>query len=313
MELRAHFEDTPRVHGILLVDKPRGITSHDVVWRVRRAVSDRTVGHAGTLDPMATGLLVVLIGHATRLSTWLTLDRKRYLTTVRFGATTHSLDADGTVTAQMPDGTASPTREAVCEAVARSVGPMQQVPPAVSAIKVDGVPMHARVRRGEDVALDARAVTLEAAAVCDVREGECDLDLTVSKGFYVRSYARDLADALGTLGHLTALRRVASGAFTVDDAVEPALLERAAQRDPEAQSAVRARVLPLTEASRAMRTATVDDDTARALSQGKKLPTERDEGVLLVFDQTARPVAVCEVHEGVLRVLRGFGGPWPTE
>ncbi len=291
--------------GILLVDKPRGITSHDVVARVRRAVRDRSVGHAGTLDPMATGLLVVLLGRATRLSTWLTLDRKRYVTTVRFGSTTASLDADGPVTA---DGAPLPSRDAVIAAVERAVGPMMQVPPAVSAIKVGGVPMHERARRGEEVALDARPVTLERAAVLDVREGECDLDLTVSKGFYVRSFARDLAADLGTLGHLTALRRTESGAFTLDGALPPDALERASRGDEAARAELHAKVLPLTAAARAMRTLTVDAAAATALGHGKRVATVAEDGVALVLDETGAPVCVANVSEGVMSVARGFGG-----
>ncbi len=293
--------------GLLLVDKPRGITSHDVVWRVRRAVRDRTVGHAGTLDPMATGLLVVLIGKATRLSAWLTLDRKRYVTTVRFGATTASLDADGEVTARMPEGSPSPTEESVREAVARRVGPMLQVPPAVSAIKVDGVAMHERARRGEEVELEARPVTLERAVVLAVREGECDVDLTVSKGFYVRSFARDLAADLGTLGHLTALRRTESGVFSVSEAVAPETLEAAARGDEAARAEVIARVAPLSSASRAMRSLTVDADAAVALGHGKRLPTDASDGVLLVLTEDGAPVCVANASAGVLSLARGFG------
>jgi tRNA pseudouridine55 synthase len=294
--------------GLLLVDKPRGITSHDVVWRVRRAVRDRTVGHAGTLDPMATGLLVVLLGKATRLSAWLTLDRKRYVTTVRFGATTASLDADGAFTERMPEGAALPSPEAVREAVARRVGPMLQVPPAVSAIKVDGVAMHERARRGEEVALDARPVTLERAEVLAVREGECDLDLTVSKGFYVRSFARDLAADLGTLGYLTALRRTESGVFTVDEALDPDTLDAASRGDRDARERVVARVAPLASASRAMRSLTVDANTAIALGHGKRVPCEADEGVALVLSEEGAAVCVANVSGGVMSVARGFGG-----
>lgn len=294
--------------GLLLIDKPRGITSHDVVWRVRRAVRDRTVGHAGTLDPMATGLLVVLLGKATRLSAWLTLDRKRYVTTVRFGVATASLDADGAVTAQMPEGTAVPSPDAVRAAVAKRVGPMLQVPPAVSAIKVDGEPMHARTRRGEEVVLDARPVTLERAEVLDVRPGECDLDLTVSKGFYVRSFARDLAEDLGTLGHLTALRRTESGVFTLDDAVDPETLDAAARNDADARARVMAKVAPVASAARAMRSLTVDAETAVALGHGKRVACAADEGVALVLSDAGAVVCVANVREGVMSVARGFGG-----
>ena len=298
------------MHGLLLVDKPQGITSHDVVSRVRRAVRDRTVGHAGTLDPMATGLLVVLLGKATRLSTWLTLDRKRYVATVRFGATTGSLDADAPITERAPEGTPAPGEEAVCEAVSRRVGPMLQVPPAVSAIKVDGVAMHKRVRRGEEVVLDARPVTLERAAVLAVRPdaSECDLDLTVSKGFYIRSFARDLAEDLGTLGYLTALRRTESGPFSVNGALAADTLERASRGDEDARAAVRAAVQPVSAASQAMRALTVDAAAAIDLGHGKRVATDAADGVALVLTDDGTPVCVATVSEGVMTVARGFGG-----
>jgi tRNA pseudouridine55 synthase len=292
------------MNGILLVDKPGGMTSHDVVSRVRRAAGMREVGHAGTLDPMATGLLLVLLGEATKLSAWLTLDEKRYVTTVRFGATTATLDADGPIT-ETSDAPL-PTAEAVAAAVAALVGSMLQEPPAVSAIKVGGVAMHERVRRGETVALPPRPVTLHRATLLAVREGACDVDLTASKGFYVRSYARDLAASLGTLAYLTALRRLASGAFTVDEALDAATLERAAKKDPEAREALVAKLLPMTAAGRAMLMVTVDDDTAKALTQGKRPPTTVADGTVLVFDERAQAVCVATAGEGVLRVERGF-------
>lgn len=291
-------------HGILLVDKPRGLTSHDVVARVRRAAGTRQVGHAGTLDPMATGLLVVLLGEATKLSAWLTLDEKRYAATLRFGVATATLDADGPVTETVTAPPPSP--EALAAAVARLRGPMEQIPPAVSAIKVEGVAMHERVRRGESVDLPPRAVTLHRAELTAVGEGVCDVDLTASKGFYVRAYARDLAAALGTVAHLTALRRLASGVFTVAEALDPDTLARAAKGDVEARGALRARLLPLTAAGRAMPVLTVDDAAARALGQGKRPPCEHPDGTVLVVDTRGEAVCVATAEGGVLRVERGF-------
>lgn len=291
-------------HGILLVDKPGGLTSHDVVARVRRAAVTRQVGHAGTLDPMATGLLVVLVGEATKLSAWLTLDEKRYITTIRFGVATATLDADGAVT-ETREGP-PPSAEAITAAVAALVGPMLQTPPAVSAIKVGGVAMHERVRRGESVELAPRPVALHRATLLAVREYECDVDLTASKGFYVRSYARDLAAALGTVAHLTALRRLASGAFTVGEALDADTLARAAKGDVTARAALRTKVLPIAAAGRAMPVVTVDDDAAKALGQGKRPPCAHPDGTVLVLDARGEPVCVATVGDGVLKVERGF-------
>jgi tRNA pseudouridine55 synthase len=290
--------------GILLVDKPRGVTSHDVVSRARRALGTRQVGHAGTLDPMATGLLVVLVGEATKLSAWLTLDQKRYLATVRFGSTTDTLDADGTVTALAPEGTPAPTPARIHEAVRAMVGPSMQVPPVVSAIKVGGVAMHERTRRGESVELAPRPVELVRAVVLAVREdvAECDLDLTCSKGFYVRSFARDLAESLGTYGHLTALRRLESGAFTLDGAFDGDALMRA----PKGDESVRAALAPLVSVARAMRTVTVDDAQAKALGYGQRVACEGDDGVVLVLREDGTPVCVGTLSANVLSVSRGL-------
>ncbi|MCA9612842.1 MAG: tRNA pseudouridine(55) synthase TruB [Myxococcales bacterium] len=203
------MSDAP--HGVLVVDKPPGMTSHDVVSRVRRAFRTRAVGHAGTLDPMATGVLVVAIGEATKLVPWLTADDKSYDATLRLGTATDSLDADGAVTetASVPEL----TRDEIRDAANAFLGPHAQRAPAVSAIKVDGVRLHARARRGEVVEPPLRDVVLHEVAIRAYEARDVELSLRCGKGFYVRSFGRDLAARLGTLGHLTALRRTASGRF----------------------------------------------------------------------------------------------------
>jgi tRNA pseudouridine55 synthase len=206
------------VSGVLVVDKPKGPTSHDVVARVRRALRTREVGHAGTLDPMATGVLVVAVGEATKLVPWLTAHDKSYRATLRLGVATHSLDAEGEIVEERPVLWDDARLEAAVQAeLARS----EQVPPAVSAIKVDGVAAHARVRRGEALELPARPVVVRRLTLLALRRDppELDLEIACGKGYYVRSLARDLSERLGTVGHLTALRRLSSGPFTLDDAV----------------------------------------------------------------------------------------------
>ncbi len=292
--------------GILRVDKPRGVTSHDVVAWVRRSVGQRSVGHAGTLDPMATGLLVVLLGQATKLSAYVTADAKRYIATVRFGIATDTLDADGTVLETSPAGTPSPHRDTLATTLAGMVGVMLQVPPVVSAIKVDGVPMHARTRRGESMELAPREVTLVAADVLTVGDGDCTVDVTVSKGFYVRSLARDLAAALGTVGHLTALRRISSGALSVDGAVTEDILRAATQRDPKACATVVSAVEPIATAAHAMRKLTVSPEAVRELGFGRTVVLPEEDGTVLVLGDTGVPVCVGAFNNGVLSVLRGL-------
>jgi len=207
--------------GLVVVDKPGGMTSHDVVARLRRLAGTRKVGHAGTLDPMATGVLLVGVNRATRLLGHLTLTEKAYDATVRLGLATTTDDAEGEPL-PTPPATAV-TEQALRDAAAELVGDIEQVPSSVSAIKVDGRRSYARVRAGEDVALAARPVTVHALTVHAVRpaqDGLLDADVSVrcSSGTYVRALARDLGRALGTGGHLTALRRTAVGPFGLAEA-----------------------------------------------------------------------------------------------
>ena len=206
--------------GLVIVDKAGGMTSHDVVARVRRLAGTRKVGHAGTLDPMATGVLVVGVEKATRLLGYLTLTEKEYSATIRLGQTTSTDDAEGEIT-----GTATAegvTVEAIGQAVAGLVGEIQQVPPAVSAIKVDGQRAYRLTRAGAAPELKARPVTVYEFTVTAVRRAgdlvDVDARLRCSSGTYIRALARDLGTALGTGGHLTRLRRTRVGGYRVEDA-----------------------------------------------------------------------------------------------
>jgi tRNA pseudouridine55 synthase len=293
-----------RTDGILLVDKPGGCTSHDVVARARRAFGQREVGHAGTLDPMATGLLVLLLGEATKLSAYLTADDKAYVATIEFGVTTDTLDADGVVVNR--SDAAAPAREDIERTLAAMIGPMKQVPPSVSAIKRGGVASHARVRRGEVVELEPRDVSLASAVLRDVSGSRCTIEIACSKGFYVRSLARDLAERHGTVGCLVALRRTRTGAFDVREAVHGDRVMLAARGDASATADVRSAVRPIGEARRSMRTIEATDDEARALACGKAIAREETDGVVLVMRADGVPVCIGSVSERVLRVVRGF-------
>jgi tRNA pseudouridine55 synthase len=212
---------TTTPEGLLLVDKPAGWTSHDVVARIRRVCGTRRVGHAGTLDPMATGVLVLGVGRATKLLTFLVGCDKGYAATVRLGQSTVTDDAAGDVVASADASGVS--RAALDAAVARLTGAIEQVPSSVSAIKIDGQRSYARVRSGEEVRLAARPVTVSRFAILDVRPSgtllDVDVEVEVSSGTYVRALARDLGAALGVGGHLTALRRTRVGRYAIDDAV----------------------------------------------------------------------------------------------
>lgn len=213
--------------GVILIDKPQGLTSHDVVARTRKAAGTRKVGHAGTLDPMATGLLVLGLNSSTRLLTFVVGLGKEYFATIRLGQTTDSDDADGEITASVPVGHL--TAEAVAAAIPAFTGEVSQVPSTVSAIRVNGKRAYDLARAGETVELAARTVTISAIEVLAVRPGADHFDLDVrvecSSGTYIRAIARDLGAALGVGGHLTALRRSKVGPFDVADAVPVADLD----------------------------------------------------------------------------------------
>jgi tRNA pseudouridine55 synthase len=227
--------------GLLIVDKPAGWTSHDVVARCRRLCGTRKVGHAGTLDPMATGVLVLGINRATKLLTFLVGCDKTYTATIRLGQSTITDDAEGEITTTSDVGDLSV--EAVVRAVADLTGEISQVPSAVSAIKVGGQRSYARVRAGQDVVLPARPVTVNRFDILDQRirpaghgtaghqVWDCDVIVDVSSGTYIRALARDLGTALGVGGHLTALRRTRVGRFGLDSAHSLEDLEVASEAD----------------------------------------------------------------------------------
>lgn len=219
--------------GVLVVDKPRGWTSHDAVLRVRRALRVREVGHTGTLDPMATGVLVLAVGEATKLVPWLTAQSKMYETSLALGIETDTLDADGrevrraavdpAILVALGDAAELLRLPAMAAALDRERARGEQVPPAYSAIHTAGERAFVRARRGENVVLPPRPVRVHrlVLAGCEREPPGLALSLEVSKGYYVRSLARDFAEALGTVAHLTSLRRTRSGAFEASEAVAP--------------------------------------------------------------------------------------------
>ena len=301
---RAADADVPP--GILLVDKPGGMTSHDVVARARRVLSVRRVGHAGTLDPMATGLLVLGVGAATRLLGHLGGSDKVYEATVRLGQTTVTDDREGEVLTTT--SAASLDDDAVRAALAAQTGPLQQVPSSVSAVKVEGRRSYDRVRAGEEVVLEPRSVTVHRLDVHGITRPTPDLvdvEVTVActAGTYVRAIARDAGAALGVGGHLTALRRTASGPFTTDRAapVEEAAAALAAGGGPG--------VLGLTDAATAIYPERrLTDDEARALGYGQRIAATGRPGPTAAVDPAGRLVALVEDAGSTARVTVGFPG-----
>lgn len=215
------------VFGILLVDKPAGPTSHDVVDRIRRATGTKKVGHTGTLDPMASGLLVLCLGPATRLSQYLIAHDKRYDAQIRFGAETDTHDAQGEI---VREGGPIPSLKALQEALEQFKGTIKQVPPAHSAIRVKGKRAYEKARAGENVELAARRVEIHQLEINAYEPPTVHLSIACSSGTYIRALARDLGRILDTAAHLTALRRTGVGSFSIDQAIDLEQLLSAVER-----------------------------------------------------------------------------------
>jgi tRNA pseudouridine55 synthase len=228
--------------GVLLIDKAPGMTSHDVVAITRRALNTKKVGHCGTLDPLATGLLIVVIGKGTKIQDLLMAEDKEYVGTMRLGEVTDSQDADGEVTEtrEVPEF----TREQIDAAFAQFKGDFYQTPPMVSAIKKEGVPLYKLARQGKIVEREPRFVHVFGYEVKDVRLPEIEFRIVCSKGFYVRTYAHDIGQALGCGAHLRSLRRTKSGRFTLEHAVT---VEELKSSDP---AVIAAKILDLPTVSR---------------------------------------------------------------
>ncbi len=310
--------------NVFIVDKPAGMTSHDVVARARRILHQKGVGHAGTLDPLATGVLVLLSGQATKLALYLTADDKVYSTTIRLGVATDSLDADGIVTEEraLPEALAAALRAwpssppegamdgrgLLARALVSELARTSQVPPSVSAIHVDGQRAHALSRKlGADaVVLPPRDVRVRSLMITatDVDAGTIDVELHVDKGYYVRAFARDFAQALGTVGHVSRLRRLASGGFTLADATELA----SDSLRPIALADAARRALPVV---------TLNADGVTLARHGKPLPVTAFETPpapdvpMAWLDPAGALVAVGLLTADVGKVLRGFSVP-PT-
>ncbi len=284
--------------GLTIVDKPQGLTSHDVVARMRRLADTRKVGHAGTLDPMATGVLVVGLGRATRLLGYVSGHDKAYTATIRLGVSTVTDDAEGEAIAST--STAGIDEAAIRAGLQSLTGDLEQVPSSVSAVKVAGRRAYSRVRAGEEVTLKPRAVTVSELDLCELRRPTADtidLDVTVvcTSGTYIRALARDLGAGLGVGGHLTALRRTRVGRFSIEQA---RTLEELGPRPItlDLPAAIR-QTLP---------SLTVDAETARALGYGQRVRAQGLAGVYGVFDPAGSAVALVEDLDGQARAVVGF-------
>ena len=270
----------PTTNGFVVIDKPAQMTSHDVVAKLRKRFNEKRVGHAGTLDPDATGVLLVGVGYVTRLMTYLSGMSKSYVGEVVLGSTTSTLDDSGDVTGTYD--MAAVTLDDVLAAAKRFVGEIEQVPPMVSALKVDGRRLHELAREGIEVERKARTITIHSLTVAPTNEANVfAIDVTCSSGTYIRTLAADLGTALGGGAHLRNLRRTSVGPFDLSDAQQ---LESATLRSSR-------------EALRSMASVGVDDGVVASIRNGRSLPIFDGSGPWAIVDDDGRLVAVYE-HGG---------------
>jgi tRNA pseudouridine55 synthase len=291
------------LHGWIILDKPVGLGSTTCVSALKRILREAgepktRVGHGGTLDPLASGVLPIALGEATKLAGRMLDATKVYEFTIGFGEETDTLDGEGEVVAT---SAVRPTRGQVEGVLSRFTGAIEQVPPAYSALKIEGKAAYARARAGEAVELKPRAVTIHELVVKDATAGDATFSATVSKGTYIRSLARDIARALNTVGHVTKLRRTRAGPFGLESAISLDFLEEAAK----ARQLTRT-VLPLNAALDDIPALPVTPDQARLLRHGQMLfgfPATPGLRMAMLEDT---PVALVEASADGLRVVRGF-------
>ncbi len=294
------------VNGWIILDKPHGLGSTQAVGAVKRNLREAglgkvKVGHGGTLDPLATGILPIALGEATKLAGRMLDASKEYAFTIRFGEETDTLDLEGKVIAQ---SAVRPTRSEIEAVLPRFTGPIEQVPPAYSAIMVDGERAYDLARAGEEVVLKSRAVTIHSLTITQVGEGEVTLIAHVSKGTYIRSLARDIARALGTVGHVTMLRRLRAGPFGLAQAISLDKLNEVGKGAPLEHV-----LLPLEAGLVDIPALDLTPEQARAVRQGRVLDgLPHNDGLYWVRSGTV-PVALVELSGMSLSVVRGFNLP----
>lgn len=301
------------VHGWIALDKPLDVTSTQAVAIVKRLLNAQKAGHGGTLDPLASGILPIALGEATKTAQWAMDAEKEYVFTIEWGASTDTQDREGEVTARSE---ARPSRAAVEAALEAYVGEIEQVPPKYSAIKVDGQRAYDLAREGETFELESRPVTVHAAQITDMPDADhTEIRIVSGKGFYVRALARDLAFDLGCEGHISALRRTRVGSFTQETAITPDALEALGDTPAERRGAL----LPIETALAALPSVELGIDGAAAIRQGRAvrlLPhaleawradsrAAREDRLAVGLDHGAA-VALGEVRAGQFRPVRVF-------
>lgn len=286
------------MNGILLIDKPSGWTSSDVVVKLKGMLHERRIGHSGTLDPMATGLLTVFVGRATRAVEFAEADSKRYIAALRLGVSTDTQDSTGTVLSERPAAVSEGELKRVME---RFRGEISQLPPMYSAIKVNGRKLYEAARKGKEVERQPRRITIHALELIGRDGDDYILDVSCSKGTYIRTLCSDIGDSLGCGGCMSALRRVCAGEFSVDDAVT---LEQVQQAVNEGRA--EELLLPVDRLFFRFPGKTVSGENERRVRCGNTVKTELPDGTYRLYGEGGEFLALSRAENGVLTTVKSF-------
>ena len=286
------------MNGIILIDKPQGWTSHDVVGKLRGIMHERRIGHSGTLDPLATGLLVVFIGRATRAVEFAEADRKEYIAGLRLGMSTDTQDITGRIISKETD---IPDEPEVRIAIERFRGELEQIPPMYSAVKIGGKKLYELARKGESIERKPRHITIFGLEITGRSDNDYILDVVCSKGTYIRTLCHDIGAALGCGGCMSSLRRTKSGVFSVDNAYTIAEIQEAADRGEEEKL-----LLPIDTLFAGYTKLSVDADSEKKLKNGCIINTSSPDGRFRVYSEDGEFLLLGDVKDGVMKTVKNF-------
>lgn len=286
------------MNGIILIDKPQGWTSHDVVAKLRGILHDRRIGHSGTLDPLATGLLVVFVGRATRAVEFAEADSKEYIAGLRLGLSTDTQDISGNVISECSD---LPDEEAVYRAVNGFVGDIEQIPPMYSAVKIGGKKLYELARKGQSVERSPRKITVSSIEIIGREGGDYLLKIACSKGTYIRTLCNDIGASLGCGACMSSLRRVRAGAFSIEDAHSIDEVENAANEGQLVDI-----ILPVDTLFSALPELKVPESTANRLKTGNIIKISAADGDYRVYSDSGEFLLVGKVENGKLKTIKSF-------
>ena len=286
------------MNGILLIDKPEGWTSHDIAAKLKGMLRERRIGHSGTLDPMATGLLVMFVGRATRAVEFAEAQSKRYIAGLRLGVSTDTQDTTGNI---LRSCEASVTREALADAIKPFIGDIMQIPPMYSAIKVNGQKLYDIARRGGEVERKPRPVTIHGIEILGGEKADWTLDVECSKGTYIRTLCNDIGESLNVGGCMSSLRRIRAGEFSVDDAHSIEDVQRAKEAGD-----VESLLIPVDSLFSRAEEYTVSGGSERKLRCGNDFSSAVSDGEYRVYSQAGEFLALCRAANGRMKTIKSF-------